>query len=452
MSMQKTKYNRVREFLTARLGPHFGPKVASLLRLVYLAGKYPKTILRNPQIHYEIHLAPFLATKLSWVLWPAYRLLAACNICFVVNIADGTGHIISELDNFFRKRRLGEIHMKMRYAFIRKPTDKSRACVDLYGHKFWWAICNYFIYALLLPIIIHYKDITLDSGLSRLKWQLTDNNEYYRPMPGQSYLHRISKSEGQAQWVDYYKRRMRCPKYFPLKEATFDNNQLIEFLNGNAEKLALIHIKTNIMNAAAKLTDPKTYLDTLAYLVDLGYHLVFVGREKMPEVFQQYQIINYSESSIASFKNDIQLFNLADIAITAGSGISYLADCYGKPLLYLNYWHLFMPPFSRYCVCVPTLVQQRSGGLLKFTEQWELYNSLADVGPEIFPEMQYQARNATSDEILAATKELISLKENYQERSALQERFRHLDNKLGWLFNSGSRVSEYFLKKHSDLF
>lgn len=458
MHMRKTKYERAREFLTATLGPHIGPKVAALLRGVYLAGQPLKTIPRrlktnlvDLQIFYECRVAPFLATKLPWVLWPAYRLLAALNVCFVINIADGVGHIISELDNFFRMLHLGEIDRNKRCVWVRKSIHLSRACVDLYGRKFWWAISNDLIYALLLPITIRYKDITVDCGLSRMKWQLTDNREYYPPMPGESYLHRISKSEARTQWADYHKRRLKCSDYFPLKGATPDDEDLIRFLNGDAEKLALIHIRTGVVNATAKPTDPETYLEALEYLVDLGYRLIFVGREKMPEVFRRYQAINYSESNVASFKNDIQLFNLADMAITAGSGISYLADCYDKPYLYLNAWHLDQVTFSRKCIFVPTLVREVSGEFLKFSEQIELYYSLPDVGPEVFPETQYQARNATTDEILAAAQEMISLRENYQERSSLQEQFRQLDSD-GLLRCSEARCSEYFLKKHSDLF
>lgn len=451
--MRKTKFELIREFLIARLGPRIGPMVASVLWPVYLVARFLDAILRKlnrkSQIYYECRVAPFMAKNLPWLFWPIYKLLKSLNICFVVNIADGVGHIIAELDNFFRKQHLGEIAPNKRYLFIRKSSELSKACVDFYGHKFWWAIANNFIYDLLLPITVRYKDITLDSGLSRLKWQLTDNNEYYLPLPGQTYLHRISKIDGQTRWTDYYKRRLKCSEYFPLKEATFDNSQLTKFLNGNTEKLALIHIRTRVMNATAKLTDPETYLDTLAYLSDLGYQLIFVGREKMPEAFRQYGLINYSESDIASFKNDIQLFNLADIAIIAGSGISFLADCYDKPHLYLNSWHLNRPMFSRNCICVPTLVQKPSGELLKFTEQSELYLSITEAA-EVFPAKHYQARNATPDEILMATQEMISLKENYKERSTLQEQFRQLDNKrmLGY---SEVRCSEYFLKKHSGL-
>ena len=409
-------------------------------------------MLRKLRSFYERRVVPFLAVNLPWLLWPAYKLLAALSVCFVINIVESVGHITLELDGFFRRQHLGEINPKKRYLLVMRSNHLFKSCVELYGHKFRWAISSDLVYDLLLPIILRYKDITLDVGMSGWKLKLPSNKAYYLPVY-KSCWHRISKSEALTQWLYYWKRRSQCPEYFPMKEGILPSSQLIKFLNGNTEKLALIHIKTNVGNATAKPTDPETYLDALGYLSDLGYRLMFVGREKMPDVFRRYKIINYSESNITSFQHDVQLFNLADIAITAGSGIREIADCLGKPLVFLNSWHLPTMPLYRYCVCVPTLVQKPFGKFLKFREQFELYirMPLRNEGGEIFPETEYRARNTTSDEILAAVQELMSLKENYQQRSALQERFRQL-NKISSQTFSESRVSEYFLNKHIDLF
>ncbi len=334
--------------------------------------------------------------------------------------------------------------------WIRKPSDLSTTCVQLYGGRFWWAVSNRLVYAVSLPITMRFKDITVDAGLSRMKWQLTDTNEYHLPTSKGSYLHRIPKADVLAKRADYHKRVLKSAEFFPLQDAAFNYSQLGEFLNGNTEKLALIHIRTNIINATAKATDPETYLDTLAYLAEQGYHLVFVGREKMPAVFQQCDVINYSESRLATFRNDIQLFNMAELAVTAGSGISYLAECFGRPFVYLNYWHIAAPPASRRCVMVPTLVQRQFGEFLSFSQQASLHSSLDGGGAEVFPQMQYEARNATSAEILAATEELVSLRREPRERTPLQERFRRLDG--GWALRySQARCSEYFLQKHRDL-
>tara|TARA_B100000315_G_scaffold244048_1_gene268121 strand:- start:2748 stop:3995 length:1248 start_codon:yes stop_codon:yes gene_type:complete len=411
------------------------------------------------------------------------------NICFLVNISDGVGHILIEPENFLMKLHLGEIEVSKRYIFIKKPHYLSDTIITLYGHKFWLAISNTLLYNLVLPITLRYTDITLDCGLSRLKWQTfgkilprtlrygditldsslwrskwqsVDKSDYdwflFKDSPRPGFCGRvISKNENLHGWSNYFKRRKMCANYLPMKDEIKEhdilpNNELLDLLIGNTEKIALIHLRTNLGNAAARLTDPLTYLDTLAYLTDMGYQMIFVGREKMPDVFRPYGLIDYPRSGVATFKNDIILFNLADIVITAASGICFLAACYGTPLVYLNGWHIFRPPYSKDCVIVPALVKNNSGKFLTFIEQWKLYYSIDEVA-EVFPSTHYKGRDASSDEILEATKELFSLNESFKERSEIEERFMKIvETEIGLLSSLESRWSHYFLTKHSNLF
>ena len=46
----------------------------------------------------------------------------------------------------------------------------------------------------------------------------------------------------------------------------------------------------------------------------------------MPKIFKDYINFNYSESNIATFDNDIELFKFADFAIINGSGLALLSD------------------------------------------------------------------------------------------------------------------------------
>lgn len=447
-----SRYDRVSDFLTTSFGSRTGGSIVALLWPGYRAGHVLKALPRRLigsifNKRYETRTAPFIAARLPWLLWPAYRLLRAFNICFVVNIAAGTGHIIAEPDNFFRMRHLGEIDPGKRYVWLMSPSDRATTCVHLYRHKFWWASSSRLVYSLSLPITMAHKDIILDAGLSRMKWQLTNDKRYYRLRPKETYLYSITTSDAEGRWVEYYKRRLKTPDYFPMSEAELECGDLTRFLKRNTENLALIHVRLAVANATAKPTEPETYLDTLEYLADLGYQLVFIGREKMPDAFRSTGIFNYAESPVASFRNDIVLFSIAQLAITAGSGIAAMAEAFQKlPYLYLNSWHISGPFTSRYCVCVPTLAQTKQGKFLSFREQIELFNSLPEKQGTQFPVGRYMARNGTSDEILAAARELISLKEHYVEPSPLQQRFSRLDD--GQLRYSQTRCSEQFLRQH----
>ena len=103
------------------------------------------------------------------------------------------------------------------------------------------------------------------------------------------------------------------------------------FLKNTGNKIALIHMKLHVINATAAQSDPSAYELAIRRLTDDGYQVVFVGREPFPPLFAKLGVLNYSESPVASYRHDVQLFAKASMAITAGSGISCLPDCMGKP-------------------------------------------------------------------------------------------------------------------------
>jgi putative glycosyltransferase (TIGR04372 family) len=431
--------------LTEVFGSKISGAIADLLLPVL---KTVRPLYCNANLYYETGIAPFIAKYMPFLLWPAYKFFSAMNIRFVVNVSDGTGHITPELDNFFRKYHLGEIDRKKKYVFVRKESIFSPACVRLYRHKFWWAVCNDFIYHLTLPVTIRFKDILLDSGISRGKWQLDANGNYKAHGDGQTFLHLIDKKTALGVCEEWFRRRRETADYYPLREADFDFSEINSLVGTDLSKLALVHIKSEVMNATAQAIDPETYLESLAYLKECGYKLVFAGREKMPESFKKFGMINYSESPVASFKNDLALFKAAQITMTGAGGIGYLAACMDTPNLYLNSWHIKSAGLSRRSVCIPALIKRKSEQeFVKYPEQNLLYIGTKDQeGPEVFPQEIFQARNASSDEILEGIKELVTrVKNNDFEWTPIQKRFSAL-------LNSDMRISDHFLKKWEKLF
>ncbi|HSX37957.1 MAG TPA: TIGR04372 family glycosyltransferase [Chlamydiales bacterium] len=370
------------------------------------------------------------------------------NVCFLANIpdSDGVGHIVVEIDDFMRRLFLKEIDATKKYVLIRKSRRISREFTRLYKHKFDLAVCSSFLYYLTLPLIIRYADIRLDCGLSRTKWHKLNSADEVKSEKLSEWPKTITKHKNLSEWEDRYRRRVESPYFTPLRDFRKSDDRLDQFLAGS-DKIALIHLKTNISNATAKQTDSSTYIPTIEALITQKYQLVFAGREKMPELFKNYDIFNYAESKLSSFTNDIILFNRADLAIMGGSGIFLLAECLNIPLLYINYWHLYRLPATSSSICVPALVQDLSGRLLTFSDQWNLYKNADDAKSEVFPFDRYEARNATADEILKACQELIEIKRNNTELTALQKKF---NNASDYYFGE-SRISDYFIQQHKDL-
>jgi len=405
--------------------------------------------LRNALFFYESRIAPLIAIYLGWIYWPFYKILKARNVCFVINIAGGTGHIICELDLFFRRLHQEKIDLQKKYIWIRKNDPFSSTCVRHYGKNFWYAKASYLLYELTLPLTIRYKDITLDCGLSGLQWQLAKGNKYIRPIAGQNYLNLIPLDELTKLWNEYFRLRKDTIGYDPLVVPDLNWKKLEPLVGSPYQKRVLVHLKEKKANATAASTDPNTYLESLQYLHDKKYQFVFVGREAMPSQFRDFSMIPYSQSHLASFEHDIALFQNCSMALIAGSGIAYLADCYRKPYLYINFWHIPTPVFSPMAITIPTLLQKRSGEFLSFQEQIDLFLTIAPDGT-VRGMDEYVPRNASGDEILLGFQELEKLIEKPAPPSSLQESMKRLRNEMPISF-AASRFSQAFLEKHSDL-
>lgn len=405
-----------------------------------------KKPLKKIQYLYEIEVAPFLALYFKWLFLPLYWILRINKIKLVWNIHGSTGHTIIELDYYFHIKKEGT-----KYLWVKKPDPFCRDAMEIYRDHFWSARSSFLLYHILLPLALGFPDLLLDCGQARVKWLIDcgpDKIAFDKRASGQTCLCQVSKKRGQGIMVDYFKKKSEHFNYYPLLSGKFNEKEVDDFLKNNCKPLALIHYKQTVVNATASPIDPLTYLEALEYLVNVGFQLVLFGRESMPSCFQKLAILNYGQSPIASFKNDIILTKRAKLAITAGSGISQLPDCLDVSYLYANSWHIPRPQYSPKCIIIPSLVRKRKGEkFLKFHEQKTLYETIPDVGAEMFPQDQYEGRNATSDELLEGVKELLNPN---KELTSLQKKYKNLDPE-GPLGVTKARCSQYFLEKHKDL-
>jgi putative glycosyltransferase (TIGR04372 family) len=398
--------------------------------------------------YYDRDMVPKKAQRLNPMLVAAKYVLVLLRVRFIWNISPTTGHNTPELDYFFRLQSVGGA--AGRTIFLRRPSSFHNDSISLYANRFWLASNNQVLCDLLFPIVVATQGLRIDCGQTRGKKQLKPDGTYDALGPNQTDLYEISKDENTAQRYRYYALRNQTRSATPLKDGIGCDPELVRFLANDGRKIALVHIKLEVINATAAPSDPDAYLPAIEWLIDSGYRVVFVGREPYPAQFAARGVLNYSQSPLASYRHDIQLFGLADVAITAGSGISYLADCINKPYVYLNSWHLAMTNPSPRCVVVPSLVRERkTGRLLTFAEQNALYFNLPDRGGERFPIEIYEGRNADAAEVLAALRETLSLT-GTEPLSPEQSRYHKILPKL-MQETVQSRVSQFFLDRHPEL-
>jgi len=221
------------------------------------------------------------------------------------------------------------------------------------------------------------------------------------------------------------------------------DQKLLTFIK-NSKKYVVIQIKDIVGNGTAKSIDPYSYVDSIVFFQAAGYKIIFAGREKMPELFSDFDVINYSEWQFSSFFYDLQLVYNAELVISSASGFSYLADTMQIPLVYTNQWNFVCPPAGLYTVIVPTLFMHNQDKPWKFTDQIDYFYQRKDSNTAI-PE-SLNPRNASSAEILEGAKEALALKRQFKAMSSLQKDFHALFPTTP-LEMADSRISQFFIEK-----
>lgn len=445
--MQKYSAIRILKALV-RKGIFFAQRARDYVYYRYLT-KWAERFYDN----YETTISIMIARNLAFLYMPQVYFLKLAKIRLLANVGEAAGHIITDIDHYLQMKHAGKLDRKCKFWWIQKPRDDSNAIKSLYADKFDYCGVSHILYVLFLPVILSRRDLTVDVGLSRLKHHLAETyNDKAIEFTHPPFHSQVSKADGYRQWVSYYRLRGENMPLRPLHHtAPFPlPKQLAERLGDASKPLALVHLRYRSgINATAAGTDPKTYVPAISYLFEQGYRVVLVGREDLPPEFEGLPIINYSRSGMTSYENDLRLFSNADFVLTAGSGISMLADVLHIPAVYANYWHLNMCMFSPNCILLPTIVDRLDGSPLSFVEQINLYMGLPDSGSEVFPEEEYRARNCTGEELLAAVKESLRVSIDKPQRTENQERFSNLDPQ-GMMGASHARVGQMFIENHKD--
>ena len=323
---------------------------------------------------------------------------------------------------------------------------------EIYKKIFLFLIIKYIFVLLISSILIRQNKITLECGIARTKWIIPKNGKIIKKTIGRNnYLDRYSRAYSEKAWIEYWKLRENKNTGQGLGSSYHISNELKKLITKDFDKIALIHAKFIKRNSAAKPTDPKTYLATLKKLQENGYKTIYVGREKMPEQFNKFDLFDYANSEHANFENDLGLFSIAKLAIIDGSGIAALPVICKTPFLYINSWDSFVYLWSyKLSIFIPTLMKDKNNNKLKIKDIINLIRYSSESGPEIFPEKNYQPIEASETQILNGYLELEELiKNNNKEWSDIQIKIKNLDK--GHLSFGETRISDNFIKQNLDI-
>lgn len=375
-----------------------------------------------------------LFLPLSIILFPIYLYLFNKKYKFIDGFMSGTGHLIPEFDAFILKNRF-----KNNIVFIDNEEQEFNFIKNNFkfkkniSNKYFFYFFKFFIYyypklKLNVSFTKHHNFVGLNifSDSYKLKYYFKFYNEYLK-----------IRKKNKSFFKSYYKN---------IKPSNSINN-----LIDQNKKLVCVHIKEIVINAVGEKVDPSSYLETLNFLNKNNYQIFFIGREKFPKIFNDFDIFDYANSNFASFENDFILINKSFLNIICGSGISYIPDTLDKRYLYINSWHISRPGgIGNKSLILPSLVKNNfNNNFLSFRDQAILENSGNMFFPQFVNKKKFSIRNISSSELLDATIEIIN--DDFNNLDTRQLKFKEEIKNYGWIYNSNANISKKFVKKYESL-
>ena len=382
------------------------------------------------------------------------RYLEANNGKLVINIGTAAvGHVLQEFDYFARLKFLGKVAPDGAYLYMGAYEERAACLLEMYGD----ALCSAVVFSDMAPemvrsVALFRPDLTVDVGTSSSKCApiegrtLTDDfDSHGRIKYNSQHTDLLRDQRGFA------KRRFESYEYNPLQRHFEMPPDLEALVDLRGRRVALIQIKEIFSSGTPEPTKTETYLPALRYLRDLDYQLVFFGRERMPEPFSELGVINYANSPLATFKNDLILSSNASFALVSSSGISQFPDLMCIPYVMVNGWMLSAQPPSHLCVAAPALARSlETGELLTFSDQVRQYMSTGTH----FPLELLEPVQPDEEDTSAAVIEALELEKSPKGMNADQLRFKAIaieNDSIGLAPYTLSRVSSAFLQRHQQL-
>lgn len=149
------------------------------------------------------------------------------------------------------------------------------------------------------------------------------------------------------------------------------------------------------------------YRKTAQYLVERGYYVIRTGRDMEREIDWGDGIIDYASRFRSDFM-DIWLFSNCDLCISTSSGPDVLSLMFSRPTVYVDYCVPLDGEFAHYdALYLPKVFFHPSGERITMRESFRM--RLHRRLPEDILQSGITYRHCTPDEILAATRERLSM-------------------------------------------
>ena len=383
------------------------------------------------------------------------ELLEAQDGKLVGNVScEAVGHLLAELNNHICKQVLGEAPGFAIY--LGPDNERTNAIKDLYGPTL---PINFVLSEMgeemERAISLFRPDLVEDAGISSYKFAPVEGRTVgQRPTDDGHMLYVVEPASMAQDTADLYRRKRETRQLFSLARRFEMPPELENFIAAHGRKIALISHKTIggkdfVGSGAAKSFDPRNYLPTLKHLKDEGFQLVHFGREPYPEIYRAFDVIDYANSPLASFRNDLILASHAGFGLFGSSGISWFAEWMDMPFVMVNMWTIDSPPFSDKAVYLPTLARDlTSGDLVNFEKQlW-----FRQEHGVFFPHSVYEATDCSAEDILTATRECLEMERvGNVALTENQRRYQETVSAHPTSKQALSRISAAFADKHADL-
>ena len=320
-------------------------------------------------------------------------------------ISSSYGHITAEID------------------FILRAKSKSKGKINILI----WPTENAKILSNLLP---KNKILLSDNFLKFILFSFLIGSKYYRDVSASLSIINYNKTPFHlVGYSDYklhdYKKFKYIWHHFLLISEKKNLKGLHFFLNKKLKnpikyKYAVLQIKDVLVNASAIVTDVNSYLLSIKYLQSIGLKVLFGGSEDMPEIFEEFDVIDYKKIVKQNYLNELVLINNAEVVITSGSGYAYLASALNKKLLYCNQWSIRIPQPGENTLQVPCRIKKKNK-LLSLNEQYE-YMDLQRANTNHLN--IYSFVHPSGETILSSLKELLTQNRGAFENNKVVVKFR----------------------------
>src|SRR5579859_150708 len=371
------------------------------------------------------------------------------------------GHLIHEMDYFLRQYLAHEIDRETTYYWIQRSGAMPEAMVETYAHHFrkynLEMIADNDMFAMANEVCRMVPEFGINVGLGHIRNSVMSRENTYVQIFHYRLHYYVSNDTVVQTNRHYYQTRTRSGDADPWTDARpAIDGPLADMIGADGlDRIAAIHLRTHSGNAGVALP-PDRLLPTLGFLRDSGYRLVKVGTELTPPEFAGLGIVNYSESPLRNFKNDLAVLTNAKVTLVNTSGLENVADVMNLPCVSYGNWPLSAVPYSKNMVVVPTLLSDPvRNRVLTFPEQMLAYRSKPEqweTGRFVWhvPFEHFDPVPPRADELLAATQEAIQLGQENRPLTDLQARFKQLDSS-GLTAVSQARISDYFLQRFANL-